>query len=526
VLKKIGLFTILGLLLLILSGIVYFSAFTASSYYSQNTVIGISGILAGFFFIVIDFIFMKKKDIINEIHPKLFILGKIITASFFALLVDTIIFSTSIREYAMLLGGILCLTVFIPAIIIVIGLFLIFVRTPLGKSITNKKENIFCIILAILLIILPVYTIWPSISPTYMDRQPTIQLHLSSDGTKLLSISGGMPLVPVKKYQLHYVYDYIIWNTTSGKIIWNTTVSNYQNPKTYLDYYYATISPDGRYFINIDNNSLIAIESGETNVYFSGTYYDWTGNGKYFVTMEDQQITIWNAMNFTKIKMIPINGKVGKITLSQDGSKLFVEIHTQTQSSLQLIDVLFGNSTSLYNYTGSGWAYNIKYLTLSKDGNKLQMIKYESTSNTSSHYFDNYLLTIWNISDKKILYNYTFKIEWSQNILFGAEFGKYITFDSKKSQLIFYNLTGVETAINTNQNFRNFDLSYDESIMAIGAKGTIEIRNATTGLLINTLKTPVYEIERPIPGFEIIIVFGAIASVLILIRFRRKKYRF
>lgn len=290
----------------------------------------------------------------------------------------------------MLLGGILCLTVIIPAIIIVIGLFLIFVRTPLGKSITNKKVNIFCIVLAILLIILPVYTIWPSVSPTYMDRQPIQYLHLSSNGTRLLSISGGMPLVSVKNRPNYDRFDYIIWNTTTGKILWNTSLSNYYHPETILYYQDAIISPDGRYFINIGNNSIISIESGEIITHFSGVYYYWTGNGKYFVTVEDQQITIWNATNFTKIKTIPINEKVGKIALSQDESKLFIEIHTQTQSSLQLIDVLSGNSTYLYNYSGNGWAYNIKYLTLSKDGNKLQMIRYESISNTSSHYFDNY----------------------------------------------------------------------------------------------------------------------------------------
>lgn len=79
----------------------------------------------------------------------------------------------------------------------------------------------------------------------------------------------------------------------------------------------------------------------------------------------------------------------------------------------------------------------------------------------------------------------------------------------------------METVINTPQNFQNFDLSYDESIVAIGSKGIIEIRNATTGSLINTLKTPVYEIKRSIPGFEIIIIIGAIALVIFWKRRRR-----
>jgi len=524
-LKKIGLLTILGLLLLILSGIIYFNSF-ANTYFPQNGLIGISGILLGFLFIVLDFILIKKKDINNEIHSKLFDFGKIIAVSLFAWFVDIVIFSTSIREYAILLGGVVCITVIIPMVIIGLGIFLTFIRTPLGKSITNKKVNIFCIVLAILLIILPVYLIWPSISPTYMDRQPIQQFHLSSNGTRLLSISGGMPLVPIKKYSLNYVFDYIIWNTTSGNIIWNRTLSNYYSAKTFSYYYDAKISPDGRYFINIENNTIASIESGETVAHFSGTYYDWTENGKYFVTVEDKQIYIWNATNFTKIKTIPINETIRRIALFPDESKLIVEIHKQTQNSLQIIDVLSGNLTYLYNYSGNT-GYNIQYLTLSKDENKLQMIKYESISHTSSDYFDNYILIIWNISDKNILYNHTFKNKMDQNELTGAGFGKYIIFDSKKSQLIFYNLTGVETVVNTNQNFlQNFDLSYDESIMAIGSKGIIEVRNATTGLLINTLKTPVYEIERPIPGFEIIIVLGAIASILVFIRLRRKKYRF
>jgi hypothetical protein len=348
-----------------------------------------------------------------------------------------------------------------------------------------------------------------------MDRQPVEHLYLSSDGNRLLSISGGMSLVSVKNRPNYHRFDYIIWNTTTGKILWNTSLSNYYHPETILYYQDATISPDGRYFINIDNNSIISVESGKIT-HFSGTYYYWTVNGKYFITVQGELVIIWDTTNFTKIKTILINETIRKVILTPDKSKLIVELHNQTMNSIQVIDVVTGNSTCIYNYSVDG-EYNIQYLILSNDFKKLQMIKYES----SSHSINNYLLIIWNITNKKILYNDTFKTESSKNTLIDAEFGKYIIFNATKSQLIVYNLTSIVTILNVQQKYFSFSLSYDESIMCIGDKGVIEIRNSTTGRLLNSLRTPVYEIKRSIPGFEIVILIGAMALVIFWKRKRR-----
>jgi len=341
-----------------------------------------------------------------------------------------------------------------------------------------------------------------------MDKQPIQQLHLSSDGTRLLSISGGEFLALENSPFQRPVYDYIIWNTISGEIIWNKTTSNYFD---------ATISPDGKYFLNFENKTIISIVSGVTLVPISGTYFDWTVNGKYFVTAQDNQIIIWNATNFTKIKTIPINESIRKIALSPDSSKLAVEIHEETQNSLRVIDIHTGNSTYLYNYSEYS-VFNIQYVSWSNDGKKIQIVKREFTPDNSYDLSEHYKLIIWDIPNKYIFYNISFNFDigkMAMNRLVAAVFGKYIIYDYEKSELIFYNLTDIETVVDTNQNFLTaFDLSSDYSIIAIGEKGIIEIRNASTGLLNKTLHTPVYEIERPIPGFESAIFFFAIALIL------------
>jgi hypothetical protein len=139
VLKKIGLLTILGLLLLILSEIIYFNSL-ANTFIPQFGVIdliGISGILLGLLFIILDVHRVKRRDVINEIHYDLLDFGKIFLVIFFALIVDIAIFSTSIREYAVPLGVVVFITIFLPLIVIGLGIFLILIRMPFHKSLSN-----------------------------------------------------------------------------------------------------------------------------------------------------------------------------------------------------------------------------------------------------------------------------------------------------------------------------------------------------------------------------------------------------
>ena len=204
---------------------------------------------------------LKKKDIINEIHSELISFGKIIAVIIIAAIIDTIIFTKYIAYFGTFLGGFACFTVILPLVLIGVGIFLTLIRTPLVKSLTSKKVNIFCVVLAIVLIILPVYIAWPSVSPTYMDRQPIQQLQLSSDGSFLLSISGGAAnLASENKSEFKQIYDYIIWDTSSGKQIWNRTTTNYDDIR---------ISLDGKYVEDPLDQSIRSVASGEALAYVS-----------------------------------------------------------------------------------------------------------------------------------------------------------------------------------------------------------------------------------------------------------------
>jgi hypothetical protein len=512
--KRIGPLTIIGILVIIAVAVLFLVP--SSSMLWDWYVFLILGFIFGVFLVVVDFIYTQRRIGNKIFDPRLFVFIKIVIIGFIALIINAVILMTALGSNAGFFTDYVCLIFYIPGILVGVGIFLILLRTPAAKYIESKKMRYFYVIFAVLIVVLPIIVGWPMLSPTYTGRQPIRQLHLSFDGSRLVSISGGMHLASEETHDYNQIYDHIIWNTSSGKIIWNETTP---------DYFDTKISPNGEYSISSMSNSIISVTSGENIINFSGTYYDWSANGNFFVTINENLVNIWNATNFSIMKTIPMHGSVRKIALSPDGSRLAVDVHEQKQNSLLLINVSSENSTAFYNYSEYS-VYNIQYLSWPKNGDELQMVKYELTSHTSSDYADDYKLIIWNISDKNILYNLSFKYEMGKmamNKLADVEFGKYVIYDYEKSKLISYNLTGLETVINMNQNFlNNFDLSYDGTLMALGSNGIIKIINVMTGKTINTLQTPQYEIIRPIPGFELILLIIAMALILIWKRKRMK----
>lgn len=522
-LKKIGTLTILGLILFIFSGIFYFFSF---SYFSQSNlisiifphdsligIIGISGILFGFLFIVLDFKRIKKKDIINEIHSELIGFGKIIAVIIIALVIDIIIFTKYIGYFGTLLGGFVCFTVMLPLVLIGVGIFLTFIRTPLGKSLTSKKVNIFCVVLAIVLIILPVYITWPSISPTYMDRQPIRQLHLSSDGSFLLSISGGAHLASENKSEYKQIYDYIIWNTSSGNQIWNRTTTKYDDIR---------ISPDGKYVEDPLDQSIQSITSGGAFTYCPGMPYDWSADGDFFVMADSCSIYVLSTTNYSIVQTIPVNGSVKTIAFSYDGSKIAVELFKQQNKSLTLIDVLSMNSTLLYDFSNYS-VYEIKFLSWSTSKNQIQMIEDDYTRNSSlKHYYQ----ITWNVSDNDNVTVSTIEdLGGLRYNIVEAIFGKYITLERpqpQQSQFKLYDLDGVKNVYSYENYISEVSLSSDGNIIAYSNDGLINIINATTGKTIRTLSPPQYEFKRLIPGFEMIILLCAF-FVIIFLKHRKKK---
>lgn len=516
-LKKIGSLTILGLVLLIISGIFYFFSFSRFSQgnligiiFPQDSligIIGISGILFGFLFIVLDFKRIKKKDVINEIHSDLIGFGKIIVVIFIAAVIDILIFTKYIAYFGGLLGGFVCFTIILPLILIGLGIFLTLIRTPFGKSLTNIKVNIFFIILLIVLIILPVYIVWPAISPTYMSGQPIRQLHLSSDGSFLLSISGGAAnLASENKSEFKQIYDYIIWNTSSGNPIWNRTTKNYDDIR---------ISPDGKYVEDPLDQSIRSITSGEALTYCPGLPYDWSADGNFFVKAGSQSIYVMSTSNYSIIQTIPVNGSIHMIALSSDGSKVAVELSREQNKTLRLIDAQTMKSTVLYDFSNYS-VYEIKFLSWSFDKNQLQMIEDDYTRNSSlKHYYQ----IIWNVSDDDNITVSTFEdLGGLRYNIVEAIFGKYITLahpQTQQSQFQLYDLDGVKNVYSYEQYISKISLSSDGNIIACSYNGLIDIINTTTGKAIKILSPPQYEFKRAIPGFEIIILLCAILLFVI-----------
>lgn len=156
----------------------------------------------------------------------------------------------------------------------------------------------------------------------------------------------------------------------------------------------------------------------------------------------------------------------------------------------------------------------------SETGDHLQIIHWQRTKNLSR-----YRLLILNASDGLEIYNNTLEFPYgsmASNRIVHTAFDLYIFYDEDKDTIFFYNLSGLIKKFKIGTGFHGFDLSYDRKIMAWGqGNGIIEIRNATTGVLISTLKTPLYEIEHPIPFPPISYLLIGIVILALIIR-RRK----
>jgi len=345
-------------------------------------------------------------------------------------------------------------------------------------------------------------------SPTYQGRQPIEYLSLSSDGSRLLSISGDHNIVGNKP-----IYDYIVWDTSSGEILWNETLMGVSQP--------ILLSPNGKYLIKPENHSIYSI-NGEIIAEYTGQYLGWSDDR--FFTEENSSIYVWDAINFTKIKTITFEGSENIISISPS---MFAAIREKETPIISIIDISSENATYLWNMTLNriktpSWA-KTPSLSWSKNGNRIQIIQFITSQ--ESYKSQEYRLTIWNASDGKILYNTSFDFYRGKvgcNSLLYRTFGNYIIFDYDESLLKLYSLSGLEKTFDCSR-LECFDWSYDKKIMAFGYEGIIEIRNATTWVLISTLKTPLYEyeIKGPIPFPSISYLLVGIVILALIIR-RRK----
>jgi WD40 repeat protein len=97
--------------------------------------------------------------------------------------------------------------------------------------------------------------------------------------------------------------------------------------------------------------------------------------------------------------------------------------------------------------------------------------------------------------------------------------------DYDHNQIIVYNITtgGKEHIYGYNKEPSTIEWSPDKTLMAYQKDGNIEIKNTSTGKIVQRLPLPVYELKRGIPGYECTLVFCATAIFVVLRHKRRKK---
>ena len=204
-------------------------------------------------------------------------------------------------------------------------------------------------------------------SPTYQGRQPICHLSLSADGSKLLSVSGGLPCTSSagKGYGLH------VWNTTSGELIWSECPSDFADISVDVSILYdAYLSPRGEYFVK--HPSMIYNSfSGELIGELHGYYKAWSADGGIIATqvIDFGDIRLYSTPDFTSFKTVKVGEIVSFLTLSPNGTKLafMSRITKKGPYPISVIDFSAENTTCIWNTTNE----DIGKLVWSKDIIKL-----------------------------------------------------------------------------------------------------------------------------------------------------------
>ena len=406
------------------------------------------------------------------------------------------------------------LLLIIPALVIGFIIFLIILKWKSGKFVTIKGVHRFCILLAIFVIVF--YTIFASIhiSPTYIGKLGINQLHLSSDGSRLLSVSGHNSIISPETGEEIEWYEAILWNTISGEKIWEFNSSEY--------FWDIDILPNGIDLIFKGNSSIYSIVDRRFIGECSGIYNSYFADGRYIGTVSRNaryNLTIWNAVNVSKIRTIIFNDSVFRFYISPNGLRVltFEDINHYTRR-ISMLDISKENITYLWDksFNKTNRIDFRSSISWSKNSEKLQLVYYTRGENYKEHYH----IVVWNVSDGKLIDDNEeseFIIKDSGQWISHFEFVAIRT----PSKIKIYNMSGLMKTIKTECEYGDFDISSDNKIIAIYDCGKLEIKNISSGKLINRLNLPEYELVRGIPGFEFLFF---IIALFIIYSLRGKEW--
>jgi len=315
----------------------------------------------------------------------------------------------------------------------------------------------------------------------FYERSSVDNILFSPDGSLLLSLDHEMTIQ--------------VWNITSGNEIYNFEP---------VDAGKMTWLPDGKRFaINI----LVATQTWRLIVYNSSHFEElWEGPApsSMFATHNiglvtttfvgdnykpKYNVTIWSASNYSKIKRLDIISMSSKISLSPIGTEIVYLPYTG--DSLRIINIInesYNQSLEKINKNLSEIKYyNLHDLKISNDGGKIALLtNFQSDMEHLSYY-------LWDAADYSLIVNKTFPL-----------LGGYAELSPDCTRFVYGNLNEEDVSIInassgaslftlplSKRGVSSVDWSEDGSIIAAGSEdGIIKVWNATTGDLIQTMKTP------------------------------------
>lgn len=333
------------------------------------------------------------------------------------------------------------------------------------------------------------------------DRRSIAHLSLSSDGSKLISVTDTNN-IPQRNNALITGADLQIWDTTTGENILTEfpvfSNSSYSYPPNK-----PIISPNGEYYVLDESWSPTRINytsTGTAATIINGRFVKWLPNER-IITMNtqysspQQNYIIWNSTDFTEIINVTtyIIKDIKQISMSPDNSKIV--FFSWSDNEISVIDISNKNTIYLWNTSLYSLEYNlVSHLKWSSDGDTIAFYHYNEQNGKSS-------LKILNASDGDILYNmpidFKFVYRYSNSII-SSDCKRYTILDNDNSSLLFYNLSGLEKSVKLEPGIKDLavslDWSDDGNVIAVGnVDGKIRIRNANTWELINILETPTHE---------------------------------
>ena len=360
------------------------------------------------------------------------------------------------------------------------------------------------------------------------EKRPLISLAISTIIIIAISTSGCLELY--ESFQVGFVSfspdgSKIISNDNAGVIqLWDVLTG--KEIFRYEAHYGIPIfwSPDGKQFtfkcwqiLRIFNSS-----SGKEVANISDDLYPvgWSFNGKIFVTQHESNITLWNASSFSEIKTFQLPIKPELIALSPSGEEIAYcpsneSLVAIVNISSQEIKIKLG--IPMVNLTNLEACYKLCW---SADGKKIALLA--SLNKTAYAY-------VWNILNSSLLCSRTINGTYGKYVRIYADFSpdceKLVHGYYKKSDIEIINLSSGKRTLALEgcpNGTASIDWSPDGSRIAAGESyygGMIKVWNATSGELVQTMKTP----EHHTPDLNVFYVILMFIVCALLIKLKRKR---